>query len=38
MFVYDALEGRVRVVRIRGKKEDCVACSKHATITSLADT
>lgn len=38
MFVYDALEGRVRVVRIRGKKEDCVACSKHATIKSLADT
>ncbi len=35
--MFDGLSGDIRVLRLRGKKPDCVVCGKEPKVTSLQD-
>uniref|UniRef100_A0A8R1TUV7 Rhodanese domain-containing protein n=1 Tax=Onchocerca volvulus TaxID=6282 RepID=A0A8R1TUV7_ONCVO len=37
LYLFDALNGKTKTVKLRRQKTNCVVCSKHATITELGD-
>lgn len=37
MFLFDGLTGDVRIIKLRGKKDDCKVCGKNPSVTELVD-